>query len=81
MRCRAGLGRKKNAFIYLVLHQESKAMAKEGWLPLEVGDYYYTEQGLIVFTAQYHLKRGYCCKSGCRHCPFGFPKPGAKKAG
>jgi hypothetical protein len=56
-------------------------VAKEGWLPLEAGDYYYTEQGLIVFTAQYHLKRGYCCKSGCRHCPFGFPKPGAKKAG
>ena len=26
--------------------------------------------GLIVFTAAYHLKRGYCCGSGCRHCPF-----------
>ncbi|MGA1776952.1 MAG: DUF5522 domain-containing protein, partial [Flavobacteriaceae bacterium] len=21
---------------------------------------------------QYHLKRGYCCKSNCRHCPFGY---------
>ena len=31
---------------------------------------YYIENGLIVFTAAYHLKRGYCCKSGCRHCPF-----------
>ncbi|HYG02299.1 MAG TPA: DUF5522 domain-containing protein [Chryseosolibacter sp.] len=20
------------------------------------------------------LKRGYCCKSGCRHCPYGFSK-------
>jgi hypothetical protein len=20
------------------------------------------------------LKRGYCCKSGCRHCPYGFDK-------
>ena len=31
---------------------------------------YYIENGLIVFTEAYHLKRGYCCKSGCRHCPF-----------
>ncbi|MEM8586251.1 MAG: DUF5522 domain-containing protein [Bacteroidota bacterium] len=23
-------------------------------------------------TAAYHLKRGHCCKSGCRHCPYGF---------
>jgi hypothetical protein len=31
---------------------------------------FYFEGELIVFTAQYHLKRGYCCKSGCRHCPY-----------
>ncbi|MEO0903077.1 MAG: DUF5522 domain-containing protein, partial [Bacteroidota bacterium] len=23
---------------------------------------------------QYHLKRGYCCESGCRHCPYGYNK-------
>ena len=23
-----------------------------------------------LFTAAYHLKRGYCCNSGCRHCPY-----------
>lgn len=33
------------------------------------GDYY-LENGLWVFTAQYHLRRGYCCGSGCRHCPY-----------
>ena len=33
---------------------------------------YYIENGLYVFTAQYLLKRGYCCQSGCRHCPYGF---------
>lgn len=33
---------------------------------------FYWENGLIVFTEAYHLKRGYCCKSGCRHCPYGF---------
>jgi hypothetical protein len=24
----------------------------------------------LVFTAQYHLRRGYCCNSNCRHCPY-----------
>ena len=34
------------------------------------GEDYYREGGLVVFTALYHLKRGYCCDSGCRHCPY-----------
>lgn len=38
------------------------------------GDYYMSEEGYIVFTEQYHLKRGYCCKSGCKHCPYGYDK-------
>jgi hypothetical protein len=38
--------------------------------PLAPEDYYF-ENELMVFTAAYHLKRGYCCNSGCRHCPFG----------
>jgi hypothetical protein len=41
---------------------------------LEPEDYYY-EGEYIVFTAAYHLKRGSCCKSGCRHCPYGFRNP------
>jgi hypothetical protein len=41
---------------------------------LEPGDFYYSEEGYIVFTEKYHLKRGYCCLSGCRHCPYGFNK-------
>lgn len=41
---------------------------------LEPGDYYYSEEGFIVFTKQYHLKRGYCCQSGCKHCPYGYDK-------
>ena len=32
-------------------------------------DFYY-EGPYLVFTATYHLKRGYCCNSDCRHCPF-----------
>jgi hypothetical protein len=36
---------------------------------LEPEDFYY-EGPYLVFTAAYHLKRGYCCNSGCRHCPY-----------
>ncbi|MBX2897798.1 MAG: hypothetical protein KF856_06990 [Cyclobacteriaceae bacterium] len=31
---------------------------------------FYWENGLLVFTEAYHLKRGYCCSNGCRHCPY-----------
>jgi len=37
-------------------------------------DFYLDERGLIVFTANYHIKRGYCCKSSCKHCPYGYKK-------
>ncbi len=32
---------------------------------------YYMDGEYLVFTAAYHRKRGYCCNSGCRHCPYG----------
>ncbi|MCU0384131.1 MAG: DUF5522 domain-containing protein [Cyclobacteriaceae bacterium] len=32
------------------------------------------DNGLLVFTEAYHLRRGYCCNSGCRHCPYGSKK-------
>lgn len=31
---------------------------------------YYVENGLFVFTREFLLKRGYCCESGCRNCPY-----------
>ncbi len=37
--------------------------------PLRPGDFY-MEGPYLVFTAAYHLRRGYCCNSGCRHCPY-----------
>lgn len=43
-------------------------------IPIEEGDYYLTPEGYRCFTEQYHLKRGYCCQSGCRHCPYGYNK-------
>jgi hypothetical protein len=35
-------------------------------------DFYINENGFMVFTEVYHQKRGYCCKNGCKHCPYGF---------
>ena len=31
---------------------------------------FYMDNGRKVMTESYHLRRGYCCGSGCRHCPF-----------
>ncbi len=31
---------------------------------------FYMEGPYMVFTAAYHLRRGYCCNSDCRHCPY-----------
>jgi iron complex transport system substrate-binding protein len=31
---------------------------------------YYMENGAFVFTGSYLQRRGYCCGSGCRHCPY-----------
>ncbi|MBA3647041.1 MAG: hypothetical protein H0W62_00580 [Chitinophagales bacterium] len=37
-------------------------------------DYYINSDGMFVFTEQYHINRGYCCKNGCLHCPYGYKK-------
>lgn len=34
------------------------------------GEDYYMDGPYLVFTEAYHRKRGYCCESGCRHCPW-----------
>ena len=41
-------------------------------------DYYFNEDGYVVLTKKYHLKKGYCCGNGCKHCPYGYenvPEP------
>jgi hypothetical protein len=38
--------------------------------PLVENEDYYLDHGLMVLTARYHLRRGYCCEQGCRHCPY-----------
>jgi|TARA_R110002012_G_scaffold161032_1_gene323206 hypothetical protein len=39
-------------------------------MKLEKDEYYTTPKGYIVFTKKYLLKRGYCCKNNCKHCPY-----------
>ena len=49
---------------------------KQQWIEGE--DYYVNENGLVVFTAKYLVERGYCCGSGCKHCPYNYeavPEP------
>lgn len=37
----------------------------------EQDDFYIDpDSGYSVFTAEYLLNLGYCCGSGCRHCPY-----------
>lgn len=52
----------------------AKYMSNNNFSKLETEDYYLSKEGFKVFTEQYHLKRGYCCKNGCKHCPYGYDK-------
>jgi hypothetical protein len=47
----------------------AKQKIEPGSDELSAEDFYY-EGPYLVFTAAYHLKRGYCCNSDCRHCPY-----------
>ncbi len=54
------------------LQNKAKDLPKNSGLIEDID--YYIENSLYVFTDWYHLKRGYCCQNGCRHCPYGFKK-------
>lgn len=45
---------------------------------LDEDEFYYSLEGYIIFTEKYLLKRGYCCKNGCKHCPYGYDKKKGK---
>lgn len=42
---------------------------------------FYREGPYMVFTADYLRRRGYCCESGCRHCPWGYEPKKPKAEG
>ncbi|MGO4998099.1 DUF5522 domain-containing protein [Oceanisphaera sp. W20_SRM_FM3] len=54
------------------MNQENPSVAKPATEPTPLCEHedYYIENGYSVFTAVFHLKRGYCCGNGCRHCPY-----------
>ncbi|MGB6692022.1 MAG: DUF5522 domain-containing protein [Terracidiphilus sp.] len=60
---------------------DGKSPAVSKPLPALAPEDYYFEGPYMVFTAAYHLKRGYCCGSGCRHCPYGGDAEEGKNAG
>jgi len=52
-------------------HQAARRKRTPG--PARAGEYYF-ENGKMVFTREYHLRRGFCCGNQCRHCPYGILK-------
>lgn len=46
----------------LSAHQAALAAGEDGYVDPESGNW--------VFTSAVHLRRGHCCESGCRHCPY-----------
>jgi Family of unknown function (DUF5522) len=49
------------------LEEKTKRPAVEKFT--EGADFYF-ENGLMVLTAHFLKKRGYCCGNDCRHCPY-----------
>jgi Family of unknown function (DUF5522) len=48
-----------------------KAMARHrSAVAAGVASYLDPVTGRAVFTARFLADRGYCCDSGCRHCPY-----------
>lgn len=37
---------------------------------LVYGQDFVYENGFVVMTRYYLLKRGFCCKNGCKNCPY-----------
>jgi hypothetical protein len=45
---------------------------KRKYMFVEGKDYYVDTTGHKVLTESFLLRRGYCCRSSCRHCPYEF---------
>ena len=61
--------RHRNYAVGMELHAASVAIG----LPM----YRDPTTGNTVFTAAFLAERGYCCESGCRHCPYAPDVPDA----
>ncbi len=55
--------------------KETKAQIKALEMPVKLRDkvdYTLNEEGLMILSRWFLLRRGHCCKNGCRHCPYGI---------
>ncbi|WP_432455906.1 DUF5522 domain-containing protein [Agarivorans sp. QJM3NY_29] len=67
------LSQKLDQLCQTMPHHELLALAQRyqnNQSPLQQHIDYQEKDGLMVFSAWYHLKRGSCCGSGCRNCPY-----------
>lgn len=37
---------------------------------VEDEDFYMSKDGFRIMTAKYLTNRGWCCRNGCKHCPY-----------
>jgi Family of unknown function (DUF5522) len=53
-------------------HPDYEAIMRAHATALQEGADTYVDSasGLTVLTAGYLARRGFCCDSGCRHCPY-----------
>ncbi|KAM4721427.1 uncharacterized protein C1orf53 homolog [Rhinophrynus dorsalis] len=52
-----------SAKLIVAAHETACKAGQEGYID--------PETGYFVFTRIAHLRRGKCCGSACRHCPYG----------
>ena len=57
-----------NIKLLLIIVMYESAFSKKN--STDQDHFYFSKEGYIIFTEKYHLKRGYCCKNECKHCPF-----------
>lgn len=63
------------AHLKALLEKVKGHRAPEAGQPLQKGFHYEMEGSNLVFTEAYHMIRGHCCRSGCKHCVYGFKTP------
>ena len=59
-------------YLHSLDHEQALALAQNysSNAPLQEGIDYVMDNQLMVFSAWFHLKRGYCCGNGCVNCPY-----------
>ena len=40
---------------------------------------FYIKNGMVIFTASFLLRRGFCCNNGCLNCPYNKQKEKTKE--